>query len=482
MASPSDSSSPPPSPTPTLSEITSSTKDTSFAAAKEEEWCEAINSSDEKKDLSSSSLVSVSPSLVFDKLGSDSPVGIISEGSQDAALTFPEGGVRGWLVVAGAVHMTFAGFGFINSWGVFQAYYETGMLASSSSSSIAWIGSLQYCLIFFPSLVMGRLLDTGTFILPFSIAALTYVVATILIAECTKYYQFLLCQGLLLGLAAGVMFGPTFAVVSHWFRQRRALAVGAVVSGSSIGGTVFPIFLRKLIPLIGFKWTLRAAALLIAYCVGFACLTLRPRLKPVKVEGGLFNFAAFKRPAFSLYVVGCFLVMAGLYTPLSFLDVAGRRIGLGDFSSYLIAIANATSLAGRLVPGYLADKIGPVNLLIPFSLLSGILIFAWPFCVSKGSLVVFSALMGIGTGAFVSLYSPGVAQLGETHDIGRRMGTLTSILSFAALIGPPISGAILTRTESFLSVACFSGTIVIVGSSVMASAKWALFKSWKGRM
>lgn len=105
-----------------------------------------------------------------------------------------------------------------------------------------------------------------------------------------------------------------------------------------------------------------------------------------------------------------------------------------------------------------------MSLTLLVRLLSGPQIFAWPYCTTKATLVAFSALMGISTGAFVSLFSPGVAQLGEvsptsqylvrsssadlfcallhqTHDIGRRMGMLTSALSFAALTGPPISGA-----------------------------------------
>ncbi|KAL7417054.1 major facilitator superfamily domain-containing protein [Mrakia frigida] len=402
--------------------------------------------------------------------------------AEDAKITFPDGGVRAWFVVAGALHMTFATFGFTNAWGVFQAYYETDLLSTSNPSSIAWIGSLQYCLIFLPAVIMGRLFDTGTFIVPYTISALTYTVSVILIAQCKEYYQFVLCQGVLLGLSAGVMFGPTLAIVSHWFHKKRAMAYGVVACGSSIGGTIFPIMVRKLIPIIGFQWTIRACALIVLYCVTFGWCTLRPRLEPKNVAGGLFNFAAFRRPAFSLYVLGCFLVMSGLYTPLTYLDVAGARIGLGEFSSYLVAIANAFSLVGRLVPGFYADKVGPVNILIPFSAISGILIFAWPYCVSKASLIVFSALMGIATGAFVSLFSPGVAQLGETHDIGRRMGMLTTCLAAAALIGPPISGAILSKTESFLSVASFAGTVVLAGTVVMLGARFALLKRWWGKM
>lgn len=41
--------------------------------------------------------------------------------------------------------------------------------------------------------------------------------------------------------------------------------------------------------------------------------------------------------------------------------------------------------------------------------------FIWPICVTRTSLIVFAIFYGAATGAFVSLFSPGVAQLGEVR-------------------------------------------------------------------
>jgi MCP family monocarboxylic acid transporter-like MFS transporter 10 len=53
------------------------------------------------------------------------------------------------------------------------------------------------------------------------------------------------------------------AVLGHWFRLNRALAIGLAASGSSLGGLVFPIILRYLIPLLGFRWTVRILGLVV---------------------------------------------------------------------------------------------------------------------------------------------------------------------------------------------------------------------------
>ena len=92
---------------------------------------------------------------------------------------------------------------------------------------------------------------------------------------------------------------------------------------------------------------------------------MKPRLPPRHVSGGLVNPRAFLSAPYALFSVSALLVALGLYTPLSYIDVSGASIGLGDFSPYLVAIANAGSLAGRLLPAFVADKMGPVNLLVP---------------------------------------------------------------------------------------------------------------------
>lgn len=62
-----------------------------------------------------------------------------------------------------------------------------------------------------------------------------------------------LSQGVALGLGFGTLFLPAVGIVSHHFHKRRALATGIVVSGSSVGGIVFPVGKNTLVPVIAFS-------------------------------------------------------------------------------------------------------------------------------------------------------------------------------------------------------------------------------------
>lgn len=64
----------------------------------------------------------------------------------------PDGGTVAWLVILGAWCTSFCSFGWLNSIGVFQEYYETELLKSYSPSTISWIPSLQ---IFFMMGMVG---------------------------------------------------------------------------------------------------------------------------------------------------------------------------------------------------------------------------------------------------------------------------------------------------------------------------------------
>ena len=48
-----------------------------------------------------------------------------------------------------------------------------------------------------------------------------------------------------------MVFGPVVAVVAHWFKKRKGLALGVMAFGSSTGATVYPVIVRKLIDAVG---------------------------------------------------------------------------------------------------------------------------------------------------------------------------------------------------------------------------------------
>ncbi|KAI6036000.1 MFS general substrate transporter [Pisolithus microcarpus] len=375
----------------------------------------------------------------------------------------PDGGLKAWSVIVASMLTTFCTFGYVNTWGIFQDYYERVLLPDKSPSTIAWIGSVQYTFIFLPGLVTGRLFDLGHFKIPYCIASCGLILCTFLTAECKQYWQFFLVQGLLTGLFSGIIFPPAISVVSHWFSKKKGMALGITAIGSSLGGTLFPIAGQNLIPLVGFKWTVRVFGFMTLVTLGIASLTIDRRLPPVNVRGGLFNLSAFRNPAYTIYCISGIACFLGLYTALTYLPVSATAVGVSsNFSFYLVAIANAASGFGRLSAGLLADRIGPLNVMIPFTGLAGILTFAWPYASSEGALIGVSVIYGFASGTYVSLLVAPPMAMGDLGDVGRRVGMFLTIAALGTLVGTPISGAINARTGGFKDAGFYAGGVVLL--------------------
>lgn len=226
---------------------------------------------------------------------------------------------------------------------------------------------------------------------------------------------------------------------------------------------------------------MRICGFILLYCCAFASFALKTRLPPKPAPGGVFNWAAFKTPSFSIFVFGCFLVQGGLYTPLSYVDVMATRLGMGEYSTYLVAIANAASIIGRIGPALFADKSGSLNFLIPGLVGSAVTTYAWPFCTGKASLTVISAINGIFQGCYVSLLAPAVASLGGVEDVGRRFGMVSSMMAFGSLLGAPVSGEIL-QVSDFHGVSYYAGSIVLTAAILMAIARQLYLGGFWGKL
>lgn len=107
---------------------------------------------------------------------------------------------------------------------------------------------------------------------------------------------------------------------------------------------------------------------------------------------------------------------------------------------------------------------------------SGIIVLAlWLPANANTPLIIFAALYGLGSGAFVSLISAVIAQISDIREIGLRIGTEFAVLSVAALVSNPIGGALITRDHGkfrYLQIWC--GVKLLAGSTMYIFARASL--------
>ncbi|GAA5934505.1 uncharacterized protein JCM15063_004595 [Sporobolomyces koalae] len=394
---------------------------------------------------------------------------------------FPDGGLRAWLVVAGAWSVSFATWGYINSFGVILSYTIENSLSDYTESEIAWIGSFQIAAVLFTAVISGKTFDAGYVKHLMVVGLLIYTAGLFGLSYATSYAEIFLAQGVACGLAAGILFLPACSAVSHYFKRKRSLALGFLATGSSLGGVMFPSMLNKLIYQVGFGWAIRIAGFIVVGCLIFATLVIDARLPPRK-SGRFLDFAVFKDVPFTVYSFGAATVWLGLYLPIFYNEQYAGFHGVDrDIAFYSLSILNAASLFGRTIPNYFADSYGALTVLAPSCALSGFLIFAWiGLLKTKAGTIVFCLVFGFFQGTFVSLLPASVASLtDDMSSIGIRLAMNFLVQSPFALVGTPMSGGIISSypgQKGYTIAACVAGGLVLLGSVEIAVARSMMSK------
>ncbi|KAG6022524.1 hypothetical protein E4U40_004539 [Claviceps sp. LM458 group G5] len=395
---------------------------------------------------------------------------------------FPDGGFDAWLVVLGAWCVSFCSYGWINSVGTFQEYYQNGPLKEYTASQIAWIPSMQIFLMSFLSPFTGQIFDNygprplmlgGSFL---------HVFGLFMASLSSKYYQFMLSQGLCSALGVSAIFLAAIGTVSGWFKKRRGTAFGIFATGSSLGGVVFPIMLSHLIRSVGYGWAMRTAAFIILALLVVANFAIRSRhvYGRQPLSRGLLA-RPFHESTFLFLLVGLALIPLGLYTPINFIPTVAKAEGMREsLAQNLISIYNGASLVGRASSGFLADRFGLFNIFSLACYGAGICVMAvWiPGGGNDAATVAFCVLFGLFSGAYVALMAALVARISPLEEVGYRNGISQLFGSVGGLITSPIAGAILQGSGGANGLKAFAGTFMLVGTTGIVAARisWTGFK------
>ncbi|VUC28136.1 unnamed protein product [Clonostachys rosea] len=386
----------------------------------------------------------------------------------------PDGGIVAWLVVLGAWCTSFCSFGWLNSVGVFQEYYQTTLLSNYSASTIAWIPSLQIFFMMGMGPIVGTLYDNFGPRWLILIGSLLHVFGIMMTSLGSQYWQILLAQGVCSAIGVSAIFQPSLSCIGGWFNVKRGAAFGILSTGSSIGGVIFPIMVQKLIKEVGYGWAMRICAFLILFLLIIANLTVRARHPPrPQAMTRAQMIKPFHELEFLFLLGGFFCFTYGIFVPINYLPVQALAAGMSsDLAQYLIPILNAASLFGRLFSGFMGDKIGRYNIFVVVCYLSAIWILAlWIPDTSNSALIAFAVLFGFCSGAYVSLIAPLVMQISPLPEIGFRTGLVFLISSIGGLTTNPINGQILEAPLGFTGIKIFSGIMCLAGTTLILIAR-----------
>ncbi|MBB2943339.1 MFS family permease [Actinoplanes lutulentus] len=177
-------------------------------------------------------------------------------------------------------------------------------------------------------------------------------------------------------------------------------------------------------------------------------------------------------PDFYWAFAGRFLLLLGLYMVQNFmLYLLTDYIGLTDSQAGdTVAIAGAASLItiviGTVVAGPVSDRIGRRKMPIFISsMLFGLAVALPLFWPTPTSMIIFSAVSGLGLGAFLSVDAALMTEVLPSQNArGKDLGILNTANTVPAVLAPLITSSIISAGLGYRPVFILSLTIIIIGA------------------
>ncbi|WP_242275232.1 MFS transporter [Bacillus cereus group sp. BfR-BA-01445] len=264
-----------------------------------------------------------------------------------------------------------------------------------------------------------------------------------------KSFEILLLFRGLTGLSGAMIMPSIFALVGDKVTyESRGKAMGTIM-GAMVGSTVIGVPIGAFLSEVGnWQWTFYSIGLLTLFLTLLVNRILRNEKQRNDVHVSIVKTlgAQFKMVSVLFALLATFLWTIGLHGMFSYIGVYyGDNFGLsvGEIG-IVIFLAGVGSVAGNILGGKLADKIGKKNVIVIASIVSSISVML--FSLSTGNLVIaiivhiiWSLFIGFGQASLTALIS-------ELKPAVR--GTVMALNSSAMYIGMTIASGVASLTVS----------------------------------
>ena len=382
-----------------------------------------------------------------------------------------------WVVVGASALLFLGSYGAMLSFGVFlkpiiDDFGWTRAVTSGAMSIVMGISGLV-------GIMMGRLTDKYGARMPIAIGALIGGLAYWLMSYASSLWQLYLYFGIGVGICVGSCYAPVSTIVSKWFVEKRALALGITLLGITIGQMLLSPLSAYVITTHG--W--RPAYLMLAVIVWITAIpavillgknppqptrtdrsSVEGRIgKPVQSREWSATEAAKTAPFWMLMITG-FVLSAGSYFVTTHIVAYATDIEISaTLAALILTVMGVGGIAGTLLAWSITVKLGNRG---SFLLLLGIQTIALFLLIWATSLWVLFALIlffGFGFGAVVPVRTAMVPQLFGARSMGTIMGFASFAWAVGGIGGPVLAGHIFDLSQSYDIAFLAGGLLLIIG-------------------
>ncbi|MHB1793379.1 MAG: MFS transporter [Acidobacteriaceae bacterium] len=310
----------------------------------------------------------------------------------------------------------------------------------------------------------------------------------VLMGRMTHFWQYeLLCIAEVIGYT---LAGPIAnqVLIAQWFRARRGQAMGYAYLGLGLGGVVSPLLANLLIRNFGWRAALEISGgviLAVLFPVGFWVTRSKPSdmgLLPDGANAALAESsdehgvadggvsAAIRTANFWLILAGATLVLSSVNAVIQhfilFLKDQGYSI---QTASHFLSALLLSSLGGRVLVGYIADRFRKKNTMALFYLVLGASIPLLYLAREPVAAFAFAIAFGFSMGADYMLIPLVTADCFGLASLGKLLALIIMGYTIGQWIAPWMAGRIFDTYHSYgLAWAILTGAGLLGAAAIYA--------------
>ena len=372
-----------------------------------------------------------------------------------------------YLVVIGACVTQFTVIGSLFSFGLlfktFEAEFGWSRTVLSSCSAVAFfvMGIL--------AIAAGRLSDKYGPKPVLAVSGLLFGLGYALISQVTQPWHLFVIFAVSIGLGMSTHDVVTLSTIARWFEGRRGVMTGVVKVGTAVGQVVLPPIMALLIFLLGWQMAVVSIGICATLLLIISAIMMTypevntPEIAVQDPPGMSFRAACRTRLFWRLCMIQ-FLFFPTLMTVPVHLAVHGMDLGMNaGRAALLLSALGAASIAGRLLIGLGADRLGGKKAFISSFIPLIASLFAFAITTAHLPLFLVVALYGFAHGGLFTLVSPVVAEYFGMRAHGSIFGIIVFFGTIGGSIGPILAGWVFDLLGSYQPTFICLGLMTCLG-------------------
>lgn len=351
----------------------------------------------------------------------------------------------GWLVVVAAFLVMFIEC-ILYIYGVFlkPLIEEFGWLRGSASSIHA-VMMATYTVTVIP---MGKLYDRYGPDKLMIASCILVGLGLMLSSTVSSIWQLYFTFSIMLGLGFSPIYLSSMSTVLRRITSRSGLAVGVATSGIGVGQLIMAPVLTYIIGIYGWRNAFIVSGIFSMFIIALSTIIISNTYKNLRINtysndelykgetlGKALRTWTFKMVYFS-YILACL----ALFMVLVHMVPYSIDIGIDPLTaSYWLGLIGVSSVPGRIVMGFISDRIGKANTFALCCLLESLLI---PLLLTGKHLLlsIFAVFFGFFYGGWMAMYAPLISELFGLKHIGSILGTIATAFGIGGTLGPTFAG------------------------------------------